>query len=312
MEMSVSISTRKTYEVGFTALKRFWIMSGHPINDVLSAITEDFVLLFITYCHDVLKLKSSTIKLYLSAIKYHSIINSHNNIFVNDNKLIRTETLLKGIKKTETSTARTRLPLTSQIIRNIVLLLRKGFFSPYMNKLMEAVCVVAFIGFLRCGEFTVLNKFSPDTNVCCEDIVILHDRAVLKLRASKTDVFRKGVDIQLFKTDTILCPVYALEQYINTRSPLQSGQPFFVTFNGEALSRSVFLSSLKSVLSALGFNPDLFNGHSFRIGAATSASVKVEDHMIQTLGRWTSLCYTRYIRTPLDNIKQAQKAMIRT
>lgn len=310
--MSVSTNTRKTYEVGFTAFKRFWIMSGHSIDHVLSAITEDIVLRFITHCHDVLKLKSATIKLYLSAIKFHSIVNSHNNIFVHENKLIRAETLLKGIKKSEISITRTRLPLTSHIVRDMVLLLRKGFFSSYLNKLMEAACVVAFIGFLRCGEFTVLNKFSPDTNLCCEDILILEDRAVLKLRASKTDVFRKGVNIQLFKTESVLCPVYALEQYINTRSPLRSGQPFFITFNGEALSRSVFLSSLKSLLRALGFNPDLFNGHSFRIGAATSASAKVEDHMIQTLGRWTSLCYTRYIRTPLDNIKQAQKAMIQT
>jgi hypothetical protein len=39
------------------------------------------------------------------------------------------------------------------------------------------------------------------------------------------------------------------------------------------------------ILSTLGFNSDLYNGHSSRIGAATTAAEnKVEDHLIQTLG----------------------------
>lgn len=37
--------------------------------------------------------------------------------------------------------------------------------------------------------------------------------------------------------------------------------------------------------------------HSLRIGgASTLAMLGVEDHIIQTLGRWTSLCYQRYTR----------------
>jgi hypothetical protein len=48
----------------------------------------------------------------------------------------------------------------------------------------------------------------------------------------------------------------------------------------------------------MGFNSDLLNGHSFRIGAATTpAEHKVEDHLIQTLGRWVSQSYVRYCHT---------------
>lgn len=43
---------------------------------------------------------------------------------------------------------------------------------------------------------------------------------------------------------------------------------------------------------------------------ATSVATKIEDHLIQTLGRWNSSCYTRYIRTPKSTIKEAQLAMI--
>ncbi|CAB4006783.1 Retrovirus-related Pol poly from transposon 412 [Paramuricea clavata] len=40
---------------------------------------------------------------------------------------------------------------------------------------------------------------------------------------------------------------------------------------------------------------------SFRIGAATStAAAGIPDHLIQSLGRWTSQAYLRYIRTASD------------
>jgi hypothetical protein len=66
-------------------------------------------------------------------------------------------------------------------------------------------------------------------------------------------------------------------------------EPFFVMENGKALTRHYFIYSLKRILTSLGYNSDLYNGHSFRIGASTTAGSKIEDHLIQTLGRWISL-----------------------
>jgi hypothetical protein len=43
-------------------------------------------------------------------------------------------------------------------------------------------------------------------------------------------------------------------------------------------------------------NSEKYNGHAFRSGAATSVhKARLEDHLIQTLGRWSSDCYTRYM-----------------
>ncbi|KAK6178596.1 hypothetical protein SNE40_013349 [Patella caerulea] len=282
------------------------IMSGFVWKTTFPSINEDIILKFVSYCHDILRVKSTTIKLYLCAIRFHYIVHDTDNLFTSDTKLIRVETMLKGIRKSEHATVQKRLPLTNNIIKDIVTLLRKGFFKSNIDQLMEAACVIAFVGFLRCGEFTALDTFCPESNICCEDIVFFENRAVLRLRASKTDIFRRGVDINLFQTNSDICPVASLKRYIQSRTPLQRQEPFFIMDKNQALTRSFFLKSLKSLLYALGFNADLFNGHSFRIGAATSAAGKVEDHMIQTLGRWSSLCYTRYIHTSLANIKKAQ------
>ena len=49
-----------------------------------------------------------------------------------------------------------------------------------------------------------------------------------------------------------------------------------------------------------------------RIGTATSAyAARLEDHLIQTLGRWSSDCYKTYIHTPIHVSKDAQWALLK-
>ena len=63
-------------------------------------------------------------------------------------------------------------------------------------------------------------------------------------------------------------------------------------------SRAKFVASLRKALSAAGYDERKFTGHSFRIGASTTAAqCGLEDSLIKTLGRWESSAYTRYIRT---------------
>jgi len=46
-----------------------------------------------------------------------------------------------------------------------------------------------------------------------------------------------------------------------------------------------------------------YNGHSFRIGAATTAAAKgLEDARIKTLGRWESTAYLRYVCIPREQL----------
>ena len=73
--------------------------------------------------------------------------------------------------------------------------------------------------------------------------------------------------------------------------------PLFVFEDGWALSRQALVDHVKAALRASGIPADRYSGHSFRIGAATSAAAAgIEDSTIRTLGRWRSDAYTRYIR----------------
>ena len=54
-----------------------------------------------------------------------------------------------------------------------------------------------------------------------------------------------------------------------------------------------------------------YSGHSFRIGAATTAaSVVVEDSLIKTLGRWESSAYILYVRVPRDRLASVSKRLL--
>ncbi|XP_071083873.1 uncharacterized protein [Haliotis cracherodii] len=170
---------------------------------------------------------------------------------------------------------------------------------------METMCTIAFFGFLRCGEFTCSSSFDVEANICVEDITF-DSRCILRLEVSKTDPFRHF--ISLFATKNLVCPFRSLTQlvWIRRQSGARNTDPLFVDSSFTAITRNT-LRWLSIILCRAGFSSSGYSGHSFRIGAATTAAqARLEDHLIKTLGWWSSDCFTRYIPTPKATLRQAQ------
>ena len=170
---------------------------------------------------------------------------------------------------------------------------------------------MGFFGVLRADEFTVdsLQCFDPDTHLTPRDVSV--DSRVrpslisVHIKQSKTDPFRRGTVIYMGRTDNVLCPVAAVLSYL-ARCGDHPG-PLFLFEDGSPLSRSLLVSELRKALSSIGLNCDVYTGHSFRIGVATTAhaaSRGLEDSTIKSLGRWRSDAYQSYIR--LDSSVMAQ------
>lgn len=319
-DLALSNNTRTTYAAGVRAFQLFLIMNNiqRIHHSSLCHPSELIFMYFVTHCAHSLRLSYTTIKTYLSGIRNAYIQLGLGDPLLDSNgtQLSRLQLIMRGIHKQQKTYQRPRLPITVDILNNICILLQAGVFGKYTDKLLHTTCVLAFFGFLRCGEFTCNSQFCKDSNVTLSDVQFKNDNnnkaCLFHIKSSKTDPFRKGHTITLFQTDNILCPVQALETYHKIRQAMGAKQhdPLFVTQEGHPLSRESFISLLRTVLERLGYNPTLYAGHSFRIGAATTAAAAgIPDHLIKTLGRWSSDCYTVYIRTPQSIIASAHKRL---
>ena len=60
--------------------------------------------------------------------------------------------------------------------------------------------------------------------------------------------------------------------------------------------------TVRELLQQSGVDPKNYAGHSFRIGAATTANRQgISETTIKTLGRWESSAYLRYIKLQEDS-----------
>ena len=252
-------------------------------------------------------LKHRTIKSYLSGVRHLHIEEGLADPFVQP--LHRLHYTLRGVKRCEGErgeTSRERLPISPEILRKIKAVWDQGTPGPDQIMLWAACCL-AFFGFLRAGELTVPGdgSFDSTTHLGREDLAVDNpaDPAVLQLRlkASKTDPFRKGVFLYIGKGAPDLCPVSAILSYLLVRGRREG--PLFMFSDGRFLTRQRFVAAVRDALKVAGIECSKYCGHSFRIGAATTAATRgMEDGLIKTLGRWKSLAYLEYIKIPRQQL----------
>ena len=170
--------------------------------------------------------------------------------------------------------------------------------------MLWAIACMCFFGFLRMGEVVVPSAaaYDPDVHLSEADVKVdsrsKPSYIEVWIKASKTDVFRKGVTVYLGATGNDLCPVAAVLSYMvsSLKSAAKESCPFFRFSNNQPLTREKFVKELQSALQLRGI---AYTGHSFCIGAATTAATcGIPDSLTKTLGRWESAAYTVYICTP--------------
>jgi hypothetical protein len=251
------------------------------------------------------RLASGTVKNYLSAVRYSQIALGLGDPGMGEMRQL--EYVLKGLKRRASrGTQRTRRPITPNILHRI-----ERVWEAHPNKrdttMLWAASTMCFFGFLRMGEVVVPSESQYDAEVHLShgDTKVDNPRSPsyleVRIKCSKTDPFRKGVSVYLGRTDDGLCPVAAILSYMVQRGPAPG--PFFVYGNGRYLTRERFVAALRQALTAAGIKGSEYAGHSFRIGAATTAAqVGLQDSLIKTLGRWESAAYMLYVRTPRETL----------
>ena len=255
---------------------------------------------------------SSTIHVYLSGINFFTKLLTGSEHPYRQHPHVCL--LLKGIKRLKPLRPLIRQPLTADILTACIRILRSNYSDPLTNSTLESLFLLAFFGFLRCSEFTSSNsQFNPSLHPCLSDLTIQDQfTLIFNLKRSKTDQLGHSTPIRIFKLNSPISPYEPLVHHLSIRRSQNAApsDPLFTTESGSVVTRSWFHNHLRSVLTQAGYDAKTFSGHSFRIGAATTASRKgVPDSTIQTLGRWTSQAYLTYIRTDSRDIHLAHRAL---
>ena len=269
-------------------------------------LTERLLCTFAAYLADQ-GLAPQTGKSYLSALRSMQI-----SLGLPDPREQSSLPILKrvqaGISRARVlkgSPPRIRLPITVSILGAIHQSLETSTNPD--KAVFWAVASAAFFGFFRLGEL-LLNapsQFNPATSLAWGDVAVdSHTNPSMvqfHLKISKCDQFGSGSDIVVGRVDSPLCPVSAVLKYIEVRGDAPG--PFFKDSSNIALTKQRFVKQIRDILNAVGLQQDQYAGHSFRIGAATTAATAgVQDSTIQTLGRWHSAAFLQYIRTPKEQL----------
>ncbi len=207
---------------------------------------------------------------------------------------------------------RLRLPVTPHLLTQMRNSLNKS--SHPAKSLIWAAATTAFFGFFRLGELLCnsAQEFSEATCLAWGDVAVDNQSAPtmvqIHLKKSKCDQFGAGADVVVGATGDALCPVSALLDYLKQRG--SSKGPFFQNQDGRAVVKAWFVEQFRLILANIGAPHHQYAGHSFRIGAATTAArAGVEDSTIQALGRWYSATFLQYIRIPKEDLARVSATL---
>ena len=293
---AISSSTSSTYRSAWNSYNSFCLSSG-----VLSYPLNQFILLFYV-AFLARRVCYATIKVYLSALQFHSNFHGYDIQISNMHQLFY---LLRGVRRLAPGSSRRR-PRRSPITLSHLYRLFKYIHTANLHSvdkiMLQSAITLAFFGMLRSAEYTspTSSSFVVGSTLQASDISFSPDRqfAMINIKQSKTDPFKTGCTIRIASTNSLLCPVTALRNHLHTRN--KSTGPLYIFIDGKYLTRQ-FVANLLSL--ALPHVPNI-NTHSFRIGGASAAaSAGIPDSVIQILGRWSSDAYKRYLRLADCTIK---------
>ncbi len=211
--------------------------------------------------------------------------------------------------------SRVRLPITIGILRAIKSHLETSAYTD--TAVFWAIASSAFFGFFRLGELVLQAgaQWDKQCHLSWGDVAVdSHTSPSIvqfHLKQSKCDQFGRGANVVLGTTGSSICPVRAIVAYIPQRDTCPG--PFFLRNDSSPVTKQWFVERLRSVLEAVGLPQSSYAGHSFRIGAATTAALAgLEDSLIQKMGRWNSSAFLVYIKTPPDQLAAVARQLDRS
>ena len=242
-------------------------------------------------------LAPSTIRVYTAAIR---AAHRENALPDPTHRNPQLSLVLRAIRRRRLPNLRKQCePITPRLLAQMLRYLRHSpSLCGHDQRMLSAAFTLAFHGFLRVSKFTMPphTRFNPRFHPATSHVAHHRRYFTFFIPRSKTDQFHRGHTIRISRsTRPSICPVRHMRAYMRTMHPTPG--PLFTFRDNRPLTRRRCLQYLRRSLKHSGHNPEHYNTHSFRIGAATTAAHEgATESTIQHLGRWRRSAVKAYTR----------------
>ena len=257
------------------------------------------VSFFGAYLIEAQKVKSSTLKSYISAIKHMLKTDGYEW----DDSKVWLASLVKSCK-IQNDLLQLRLPIKFSMLEQILFEVERvfGTSQPYLEALYKAVFCLGYYGLMRVGELTEGPHALKAVNV---EIAVNKNKLRLTLDSSKTH--RKESlpqQIKISETEAtgrrhkFFCPFKVMRTFMKMRGdPLSTNENFFILTDRTPITPLQINNTLKAVIAAINFNETLFSFHSLRARRATDMlKYGFTVGQIKRKGRWKSNAVYKYLK----------------
>lgn len=289
-------STFKTYCRQLKVFAEFVLLTENSVNFFPPSIRS--ILRFICFLYSYRNLSPASVQTYITAISYFGKLMGLEDI----GKKFAVQKLLGAYKRVGEA-LESRYPITFDLLIKLVCSIDNFGFDVYHAHMFKAAFMIAFHGFLRVSEFTCISSSKFGHCLLLENIAFRFNERNENFLEITFKTWKHSMNQGQFtlliqeRQDKSFCPVETMKRYLALRG--SNPGPIFVHPNGHPLTRDYFTPRLMAISALAGFGNLNIKSHSFRIGAATSASMMgYPDDYIKRLGRWRSDAFLRYVRIP--------------
>ena len=277
-------STKAAYRSQLSAYLQFCSTYGYnPVPASTVTICRYIAYLALTHTYSSIKLYLNVIRLLHIEAGFSNPVSCHN-----------IQQVLKGVKRLQPHSPHRRPIMTTDLLK------RMRFKLDNISSLdltFWAACLLAFYGMLR-----ISSLFPPKPHSLCVSAAKVYKwGVVMTFTYSKTVQYaeRKPYIVLPWARDKFLCPASSLLAAWRAAGVKDRCLPLLSYKEAgaiAALTRSVFVHKLQSVMSRLQLSECGYSGHSFRRGGATHAlNCGIPAEIIMAQGDWKSLAYLDYI-----------------
>jgi len=314
LRASIAASSWKKYESGWNAFCAFEKDTELYFDWPLP---RQAFRAFAVWCSSTRNLQPSTIKAYLSAVRFaHQLKGLPCEEADSDPLLGLLITGARNLGFGKMPTPTDRRVVTFHLLLTLGHKIASSDWDSLSKQVVWTVCTVGFFTSARMGELLSgsTSQIDPTADLTWQDVRFNTDGSVLiHLKIPKSGD-RNGEFLDVFPFPGFnCCPALALKALWKKQQEAglsDKAAPVFRFRSGKNLTPRNLNSCLSELLSDLCGTGNKISCHSFRAGVPSTLSVHPElanSDEIKGWGRWNSECYTRYAR-----LKHEQKEKIFT